>query len=197
MTVTELLERLADVYPGATSEALRGVKSAYYALLRKREGDALRDACDAVLGSFRATTRQPFPVAADFAAHLPAQQDHIGRPALDFGARAERIRWLTDDWLHRQGRPQSRGIPELLRALVHIAEPIIALRGWSEDPATLTLDRDQIRLAVHRAVSQERYRQFGVNGTAAQTEQVCQQWGIEFRAEDWMAPPSMQHREAA
>ncbi len=191
MTVAALLERITNVYPGATAEAMRGVRSAYFAMLRKHEGDVLAEAVDAVVGSFRATTRQPFPIAADFLAHLPSSTLKLpsSGPRIDFDARRRRVASVMARWRGEQGEPLSRGVPEILASLEFIALPIAGLRGYSDDPEPIVLSADQVRIAQHRALSQERRRLYGdVRSNAAHWEQIetlAAQWGIDTRIEDW------------
>lgn len=199
MTVAELLDRIAAAYQGATPEAMATFKPVFHARLRQHEGPALAEAANAVLGAFKPTVRQPFPIPLDFETQLPARRVKMpGGPAkrLDIPARNDRMRELLTQWRRRQGDKASKGVPEVMRALEHIASLHASFRSWSDNPAAIVLTVEELMQARHRAISQQRRIEFGSlppkspEAFFAQVETIANRWGIATRIEDWTAKTS-------
>lgn len=205
MTVTELLGLILSVYPGATPEAMKGIKSAFYARLQRHEGANLQSAYDIVVGTFKPTTRQPFPIPGDFEKHLPETGLHLpgdAGPALDFKARNERALRLFTEWRAGQGMRGSNGVPQVLIALEAIARPLAFVEGWKENPRPLVLRAKDLKLAQHRAISIERRLRWGSPGRKAdlwweQISSIAEQWRIQTTREEWEENTNRATRAAA
>lgn len=203
MTVTELLENILRVYAGATAEALKAIRGAYFARLREHEGAPLQTAWDAVVARFKATVRQPFPIVADFEAELPANRASLpgGAKRLDLQGRNERLRHLMARWRADQGH-EARDVPEVFRAMEHIAGLQASLRSWAERPDRIWLDEADLALARKRAISQQRRLEFGdippkVEAVFLdQVREIGERWGIRLAAADW-TQATTERREAA
>jgi len=206
MTVTDLLQAILNAYPGATPEALATFKPVFYARLQAFEGDKLKTAFEATLGEFKPTARQPFPICADFEAHLPKRLDlgSIG-PALDVKGHGDRTRRIMAEWREAQGKRGAQGITEVLRALEFIAEPIASQQAWKGDNTPpLRLTAKQLRLAQHRAISQERNRQHGpimpslkADHWWEQIEAIGRAWNIPMTPSEWESSTKTMQMEAA
>lgn len=198
MTVAELLDRIAAAYPGATPEALKTFKPVFAARLRQHEGPALAEAATAVLGAFKPTIRQPFPIPHDFEVQLPARTLRLshGPRKLDLAARNERLRLLVHTWRERQGRKAARDAPEVLRAMEYLATLQASVASWHDEPRPIVLTHDELRLARHRAISQQRRLEFGPNPPPSpalffdQVRTIAERWGIATTIEDWTAKTS-------
>lgn len=205
MTVEELLRRISAMYPGASPEALAGYKPVFLARLKHREGPHLEDAAITVFGSFKATSRSPFPIPAEFEAHLPAKV--VGKagtdgPPLDWEGRAKRYPSLLAEWSVKQGQPAAKGIPEVYLALRDLAEPLLLQAAWHRDARPVYLTRDQLRIARQRALSQRRLAEFGgmpKDPTAwwSQIDQIQQRWGITLTMGEWTEQKREQEASAA
>lgn len=197
MTVAELLKRIIDAYPGATAESMATFKPVFFARLRSHEGEALADAANEVLGTFKPTTRQPFPIPLDFEKHLPNGRLNLaaGGKSLDLKAHRERKVRILAAWRAGQGARAANGIPEVMRALEFVADGIADLMAWDEQPGELLLKRGEVRTAQHRAISQHRRVLHGVPPDSVdvwwgQISAIAAHWGIETKSEDWMARES-------
>jgi len=192
MTVTELLQRILDVYPGATPESMATFKPVFYARLRKHDGDALEKAATEVLGTFKPTTRQPFPIPIDFEKYLPssAQAPAGGGKPLDIDGHKERRRQILADWRAGHGARAANGVRLIMLALEFIAEPIADVMAWQEQPEQLLLKHSEVKTAYHRAISQRRRGLHGAPPSNAdvwwdQISEIAHQWGIETAREEW------------
>ncbi len=180
MTVSELLKRMLAAYPSFDSKAGETWAPVFRARLAKHEGPALAETMTEVLGSFNPTTRKPFPIPADFEAHLPSgrlnlpSEGHSIRGALK--DRAERQKRVFAAWLDTQG------------AKIKAARPVAVYNAClmlASDLAKATdrviLKPEQITLCEERAVSQARVQMFGAlprtnEEWAHQVEQVRASW---------------------
>jgi len=195
VTVDELLRRILAAYPGATPEAMATFKPVFYARLKGREGPHLAEAATAVLASFKPTMRQPFPVPAQFEAEMPERVSSMGKGGkkLDIPARNERMMRLLEQWWERQGDRASKGVPEVARALRHIASLHASFRSWSDNPAAIVLTVEELQQGRHRAISQQRRIEFGGVPPRSpevffdQVQQIASRWQISTRIEDWTA----------
>jgi hypothetical protein len=162
VTVTELLARIITAYPGATTDAMKTFKPVFYARLQKHEGDKLDEAANAVLGSFKPKFGQPFPIPADFEAHLPSGKLDLG------GEGGPPIRqWLADrdarrkrnfaEWANGQGAKIRANRPHAVySACVLMATELAAKRR-----DRLVLTAEQIALCEEQALSRARVEMFG------------------------------------
>lgn len=181
MTVTELLTRILAAYPGATPEAMKTYVPVFHARLQKHEGPALADAATEVLGSFKPKYGQPFPIPADFEAHLPSgklnlpEEGHSIRGALK--DRAERQKRVFSTWLQTQGAKIKQARPvAVYNACVMLAADL------AKAADRVILKPEQITLCEERALSQARVAMFGAlprtnEAWQAQIEQVRVAWG--------------------
>jgi hypothetical protein len=206
MTVTELLKRMAGAYPSFDSKAGETWAPVFRAHMDRHEGERLEKAYVAVLGNFRPTTRQPFPIPADFEAHLPSGKLRVipggAGPAIDVKGHGEKSRRIMAEWRLAQGNRGANGVREIMRALEFIAEPLADLKAWTKnDDAPLRLTRKQLVLAQHRAISQQRRIEFGPPGKDPdawweQISAIAQRWGIETEREEWTSDPPQQQQAA-
>lgn len=161
MTVSDLLARIIAAYPGATQDAMKTFKPVFYARLQRHEGEALEAAATAVLGTFRPKFGQPFPIPADFEAHLPSGKLSLGRES------GPSIRqWLADrtrnspvtyaGWLAGQGAKIKANRPDQVYVACQHEASAMSGRG-----GPIVLSVEQIKLCEERALSQERVRMFG------------------------------------
>jgi len=172
MTVSELLKRMASIYPGFTAAALEALGSVYRARLGKVEGPHLADAFTHVAANFNPTARKPFPIAKDFEEQLPSSSLHAkpddsldrwGPPIRSrMEARAKVIPEMIEAWTQRQGLKieQARGW-RVAAACGHEVHQIASQRGWSGRASDILLTAEQIKLCEDRAVSSERSLRFG------------------------------------
>ncbi len=98
-----------------------------------------------------------------------------------------RRREILAEWKANQGERGAAGVPDVLRALEHIASLQVAN---VRDGDRLRLGAKQLRLAQHRALSQARRVRHGepprsVDVWWEQIAEIAQQWGIETKREDW------------
>lgn len=182
MTVSDLLARIIAAYPGATQEAMKTFKPVFYARLQRHEGEKLEAAALEVLGSFRPKYGQPFPIPADFEAHLPSGKLDMGR-----GGGQSIRQWLADraqnspvtyaGWVDGQGAKIKANRPaQVYAACQHEA---FAMAGKGRP---IVLSAEQIKLCEERALSQERARMFGPPPKSEETwmvqiAQVREAWG--------------------
>ena len=163
MTVAELLERIMAVYAGATSEAMKAVSSVYYKRLRKHEGEPLEAAADEVFATFKATTRQPFPISGNFEDHLPSGKIKLpDEVALDWDAHKRRKRDVIADWERGQGSMilQHRGPYVWVHCWLH-AKQLAHDRAWSEDPKPIVLSAEEIERCENQVTSTARMATYG------------------------------------
>jgi hypothetical protein len=166
MTVAELLEAIIAAYPGASAEALRTFKPVFQTRLRYHEGQRLADAATAVLGTFSATARKPFPICADFEAHLPSGKLHLPSdgPAIDFAGHRQRKQALVADWQAGQGAKikGARG-PAIFAHCLWEAQHQAGALAWHDKPARVILSADQIQKCEQQAVSTARMSAHGAS----------------------------------
>ena len=168
MTVTELLRRIQDAYPGATPDALRSFVPVFHARLRQHEGDRLEEAATAVLSEFMPKATQPFPIPANFEKHLPGKLvlPSTETPMRDRMAKHRQVRAeLMAEWWTRQGNgiKQHRGAA-IARACEWEADrgkDGADVRAWQSNPSPIKLTAEQIQTCEDRAVSQARMDRYG------------------------------------
>lgn len=185
MTVTDLLNRLVALYPGATGDAIKAIKSAYYARLQRHEGDKLATAADEVFATFKPKFGQPFPIPADFEAHLPSGRLDLGKGSSDAGPPIRQ--WLADrdvrrkrnfeDWANGQGAKIKANRPHAVYAACVLMASELAARRRDK----LMLSAEQITLCEEQALSRARVEMFGPppkteEAWTAQCAQVREVW---------------------
>ena len=197
MTVDEVLSAIGQGFPAFNSKALGVWGPIFHSALGRREGEALARLHAEVLVEFSPTSRRiPYPVVSDYLAKVPDPHREASRAAggkaLDRHGHGDRKRRLMDDWRARQGMRISNGVPQVLSALESIAGDIANLAAWrSTEPGPVTLNADEIRLGLHRAVSQERRDRFGPLHRVSdalwwqQITDVSHGWGFEADWDDW------------
>ena len=194
MTIDELLRALTGAFPAFNAAALESWAPIFRVRLAKHEGPVLRQAYTETLARFTvAKSKSLFPVPADFEAHLPSGHPKMAAgPVLDFKARNHRARELMAEWQEAQGNRAAGGNHDVMRALLHMAEPIANLAAWSKNPEPIRLTRAQVRVVQQRAISQERVKRFGPithntdgKGWWDQIEIIAQEWGIAVAYGEW------------
>lgn len=185
MTVTELLARIIAAYPGATTDAMKTFKPVFYARLQRHEGDKLEEAATAVLAAFRPKFGQPFPIPADFEAHLPSGKLDLGKGSSDAGPPIRQ--WLADrdarrkrnyeDWANGQGAKIKANRPHA----VYSACALMAMELAPKRRDRLVLSAEQIALCEQQALSRARVEMFGPPPKSeevwrAQLDQVREAW---------------------
>ncbi|HEY1034997.1 MAG TPA: hypothetical protein VGE09_08450 [Pseudoxanthomonas sp.] len=185
MTVSELLARIIAAYPGATTDAMKTFKPVFYARLQRHEGDKLEEAATAVLGSFRPKYGQPFPIPADFEAHLPSGRLDLGKGSGDAGPPIRQ--WLADrdarrkrnyeDWTNGQGAKIKANRPHA----VYSACVLMATELAAQRRDRLVLSAEQIARCEEQALSRARVEMFGPppksdEAWRAQLDQVREAW---------------------
>lgn len=165
MTVSELLEFMANVYQGCTPEAIKATKSSYYAALRKHEGEALQDAWDKVFAEFKATRDNRFPIVRDFTTHLTAAGlMSKGGPKLDLAKHRERRNELLRQWEETQGLMIKNGCGAIVygHAWLHAREEAGRL-AWKQDAPDVFVDfsTDEMTKIQQQVVSQARLAAHG------------------------------------
>lgn len=183
MTVTDLLARIIAAYPGATTDAMKTFKPVFYARLQRHEGDKLEEAATAVLGSFKPKFGQPFPIPADFEAHLPSGK--LGKGGSDAGPAIRQ--WLADrdvrrkrnfeEWANGQGAKIKANRPHAVYAACVLMATELA--GQRRD--RLVLSAEQITQCEEQALSRARVEMFGPppkseEAWRAQCAQVREVW---------------------
>ena len=180
MTVTELLARIIAAYPGATTDAMKTFGPVFHARLRRHEGDPLDEAATEVLGSFKPTTRQPFPVPVDFEKHLPDGRLHLPEtsgPAIDLAGHRQRKHQLVEDWQQRQGDGIAAKRGRLVASSCrHIVTMLADRAAWRTDPARIRLTAEDIQIAEDRVVSSER---LAAHGAAALRSEDPTAWQVQ------------------
>lgn len=163
MTVAELLERIIGAYPGATPAALKSFTPVFYARLKHREGDKLDEAATEVFGSFHPKASKPFPIPADFEAHLPSLRN-IKADSAPIGKmldeRHERAQKLYAAWHGSQGLK----IKAARAMAIYGACSLEAYKRCKEATARterIMLSPDDIAICEQRAVTSERVHRFG------------------------------------
>lgn len=188
MTVSELLARIIGAYPGATQDAMKTFKPVFYARLQRHEGDKLEEAATAVLAAFRPKFGQPFPIPADFEAHLPSGKLDLG------GDSGPSIRqWLADrdarrkrnyeEWANGQGAKIKANRPHA----VYSACALMAMDLAPKRRDRLVLSAEQITLCEEQALSRARVEMFGPppkseDAWRAQLDQVRAAWATNQQA---------------
>lgn len=163
MTVDEILRVLTAAFPTFNAKAMEAWAAVYRAQLERHEGPALRDAHVAVMGAFKPSGRTPFPVPAEYAAHLPSVDLHKelaklpGGKAIDFKAHRQRKDDLVREWEDGQGRKikQARGSSIWVHCWLTV-KAIAQMRAWSTDPPAIVLTQPQIDRCEAEAVSNAR-----------------------------------------
>lgn len=181
MTVQELLERINEMYQGATPEALASFRPVFYARLKRHEGERLEAAANEVFGSFKAKFDQKFPIPIDFEAQIPKNQmaSEAGAPIRDrMAARGSRKASLMAVWWDTQGARihDARG-PIIAQACAWEAERIAGMHSWSDIPERVVLTADQVDVCERRAVSQARASTYGGRVLNVGTNE---QWGDQM-----------------
>lgn len=198
MTVQELLDRIIAVYPGATPEAVKALKTVYQARLRRHEGEALEVAAAEVLATFRPGFDTKFPIPADFEAHLPSGRYRLADDghALDFAAHRERKQAIEADWLAGQGAKirEARG-PYVWAHCLFEAQRQAAIAAWRDQDSRVVLSREQIQACEDQVVSTARIQAHGASalrrGDRASWEGQTEALRATLRAGEWPAG----HRE--
>lgn len=185
MTVSELLARIIGAYPGATQDAMKTFKPVFYARLQRHEGDKLEEAATAVLAAFRPKFGQPFPIPADFEAHLPSGRLDLGKGSSDAGPPIRQ--WLADrdarrkrnfeDWANGQGAKIKANRPHAVYAACVLMASELAAKRRDK----LVLSAEQITLCEEQALSRARVEMFGPpprteEAWTAQCAQVREVW---------------------
>lgn len=180
MTVTELLDRIIAAYPGATPEAMKTYRSVFFARLQRHEGSALEAAATEVLGSFKPRYGQPFPIPADFEAHLPSGRLNLpeegGSIREALRTRAERKCRVFAAWLEGQGaKIRAARPPAVYNACVFMAADL------AKKSERVVLTAEQIATCEERALAAGRIDKFGALPRTneqwdEQREQVRQMW---------------------
>lgn len=190
MTVSELLARIIAAYPGATQDAMKTFKPVFYARLQRHEGDKLEEAATEVLARFRPKFGQPFPIPADFEAHLPSGKLDLGKGSSDAGPPIRQ--WLADrdarrkqihgDWLNGQGAKIKANRPHA----VYSACNLMALELAAHRRDKLVLSAEQIKVCEEQALSRARVEMFGPPPKSeeawhAQCAQVREVWAASLQ----------------
>lgn len=167
MTVAELLEAIIAAYPGASAEALRTFKPVFQTRLRYHEGQRLADAATAVLGTFSATARKPFPICADFEAHLPSGKLHLpggDGPVIDFAGHKRRQAEIVAAWEAGQGAKirEARGVYVWTHCWLE-AKRLAREAAWPERPSRVVLSAEQIQRCEDQVVSTARITAHGAS----------------------------------
>lgn len=191
MNVAELLDRIIAIYPGATPEALASFRPVFLARLQHRETH-LESAANEVFATFQPKGNKPFPIPADFEAHLPsihatardAKDAPIG-PWLE--ARAQRSESLYRDWHATQGAKikAARPLPVYGQCVLLVKD--LANKATERTPR-IQLTAEQIADCDQRAVSAARVAKFG---RPPKDEETWRQQIAEVRA-DWDNPQPIQ-----
>lgn len=161
MTVTELIDRIVGAYPGATLEAMKSFKPVFYARFKHREGPHLEEAALEVLSNFRPKASQPFPIPADFEAHMPSlrsiktDEAPIGKWLEERHQRAKR---LYEAWHGSQGMKIKAARPQAVYG-ARSSEAYAMAKTTKADHVRLS--PEDIALCEQRAVSSARVHRFG------------------------------------
>lgn len=195
MTVMELLEAIIAAYPGASAEALKTFKPVFLTRLRHFEGDKLAAAAHEVLGTFSATARKPFPICADFEAHLPSGKLHI--PDTDgppMRARMEeqkrRKAEMVGDWQAGQGAKikAARG-PAIYAHCLWEAQRQAGIAAWKPQAGRVVLSAEQIQTCEDQAVSTARLSAHGAavirHGSNAEWDDQMRRCAALLHAGQW------------
>lgn len=167
MTVTDILKAIQAAYPGATTEALKTFVPVFHARLRKHEGDALDAAANEVLGTFRPKFGQPFPIPADFEAHLPSGKLHLpgsDGPTIDFAGHKRRQAEIVAAWEAGQGAKirEARGVYVWTHCWLE-AKRLAREAAWPERPSRVVLSAEQIQRCEDQVVSTARITAHGAS----------------------------------
>lgn len=192
MTVTELLEAIIAAYPGSSPEALRTFKPVFHARLRYHEGERLAAAATEVLGTFSATARKPFPICADFEAHLPSGKLHMPSdgPSIDFKGHKQRKDALVQEWQVGQGAKIKpvRG-PFVYAHCLWEVQRLAGARAWNDRPERIILTPEQIQTCEDQAVSTARLSAQGAavmrHGSNAEWDDQMARYRSLVRAGRW------------
>lgn len=186
MTVIELLERIAAIYPGADARSLAAMRPVFQARFKHREGPALERAANETFAVFKPTSRQSYPNPADFEQHLediiPKDKNSSAGPKIDFAAHRSRKEALMADWEQRQGRgiTQARG-EKIAASCRSTARDIAHMRAWSENPAGIVLSAEQIQKCEEHVVSCERMGTYGAHCLRTENAEAWQAQVNELR----------------
>lgn len=187
MTVTELLERILALYPGANPGAIAAMKPVFMARLRHREAK-LEDAANEVFASFQPRRDKPFPIPADFEAHLPsihaAARDEKDAPIRQWlEQRAQRSESLFRDWHANQGAKIKAARPLPVYGQCVMLAKDLANKATEQTPR-IVLTAEQIADCDQRAVSHARVGKFGA---LPKSEEAWREQIAQIRAE-WAQP---------
>lgn len=99
-------------------------------------------------------------------------------------------RKLMAEWRAGQGSRAANGVPEVMRALEFIAQPIADMEARKESPQPVVLTRKQVRIAQHRAISVQRRIEHGppdmpLEAWWEQISAIAARWGIATTQEEW------------
>lgn len=185
MTVTELIDRILLMYPGASPEALATFRPVFQARFQHREGKALEAAANEVFASFKPTARQPFPIPVDIEQHLAEiipKSAPGGGGRIDFAAHRARKEALMQSWEQRQGRgiTQARG-EKIAASCRSVARDIAHMRAWSENPTDIVLPAEQIQKCEDHVVSCERMGTYGAHCLRTENAEAWQAQMDELR----------------
>lgn len=184
MTVSELLDRIIALYPGATPEALGVFRPVFQTRFQHREGKALETAAMETFATFKPTARQPFPIPVDFEQHLAevVPKDKGGGPKIDFAAHRARKDALMADWEERQGRGITKARGEKIAASCRsTARDIAHMRAWSAEPVGIVLTAEQIQKCEDHVVSCERMGTYGAHCIRTENAEAWQAQMDELR----------------
>ena len=195
MKVDEVLVQLSTMFRAFNAEQMESWAPAFHDGLGRFEGYRLKEAHVAVLKQFKPSGRTPHPIVSDYTANLPVDDPQAkgGGAKLDWQDHGRLVRQIMADWRRRQGERAANGVPQVLRALELIAEPLANVMAWSGNDNRLLLTAAELRIAKQRAISQERYARHGaLRAASAKAEvwwpQICaiqEAWGIGFAWDDW------------
>ncbi len=158
MTVTELLARIMAAYSGATADAMKSFAPVFHARFRDFEGERLEAAALEVLGGFKPTSRQPFPIPIDFDEFMPRHPKIVSLPAIKgwLMDRDTRRHVNVQNWLEGQGAKIKTNRPfAVYAACLLMALELCPREDWKH------LTPQQIAECEMRALSQARVRMFG------------------------------------
>lgn len=194
MTVDELIDKIVVICPGADPAAIKAMKPVYHAHLDRFDGAPLQAAFEEVMGSFRATVREPFPKPHEFKtvamARPEAHQTGAEGPPIrrDIEDRRNRAHINIQNWIEGQGaKVKATRHDNVYRACLDMARDECARPSWRY------LTAEQIKLCERRAISQERVRRFGpipkkADAWWTQIQSIAADWNITLEWADWQAP---------
>lgn len=168
MTIDEVLRLLQSAFPGLNAKAMEAWAPVYRAQLAQHEGPRLRDAHVAVMGAFKPSGRTPFPVPAEYTAHMPSTDVHKALstmgPAIDLAGHRRRKNALVEDWQAGQGAKVKAARGDAIYGhCLWDAQRLASARAWSPDPLAVVLSAEQIQTCEDQAVSSARMDAHGAS----------------------------------